>query len=97
MLFRSVPVVTRRGTSFVSRLGETIARTVGHPEWIARDDDDYVAIARDLAGDPARLAALKADLRGTLLASPFGDPKAFTRSLEAAFRQAWRRRCARQG
>lgn len=92
-LLMGVPVVTLAGDRFVSRIGEAILKTVGHPGWIARDADDYVAIAASLAGDRERLAALKGRLRGELLASPFAQPGRFTRGLEAAFREAWRRWC----
>ena len=95
-LLMGVPVVTLAGDRFVSRIGEAILRTVGHPDWIARDEDGYVAIAAALAGDRERLAALKGSLRGELLASPFADPKRFTSGLEAAFREAWRRWCRSQ-
>jgi predicted O-linked N-acetylglucosamine transferase (SPINDLY family) len=95
-LLMGVPVVTLAGDRFVSRIGEAILKTVGHPEWIARDEDDYVVLAAALAGDAERLAGLKGRLRDDLLASPFGDPKSFTRGLEAAFRDAWRRWCSGQ-
>ncbi|TAL12693.1 MAG: hypothetical protein EPO00_01520, partial [Chloroflexota bacterium] len=92
-LLMGVPVVTLTGDRFVARIGETILRTVGHPEWVARNTDDYIAIASALAGDPGRRATLRNQLRGELLSSPFGDPRSFTRGLEAAFRDAWRRWC----
>lgn len=92
-LLMGVPVVTLAGDRFVSRIGEAILKTVGHPDWIAGDEDRYVAIAAALAGDRERLAALKGTLRSELLASPFAQPRRFTRGLEAAFREAWRRWC----
>ena len=94
-LLMGVPVVALEGERFVSRFGGAILAAVGHPDWLAKDEDDYVAIAAALAGDPARLAGLKGRLRGDLLASPIArDPGRITRSIEAGFREAWRRWCA---
>lgn len=94
-LLMGVPVVALDGDRFVSRFGGAILAAVGHSGWLAKDEDDYVAIAADLAGDRARLAELKGRLRGDLLASPIAhDPGRITRSLEAGFREAWRLWCA---
>jgi len=93
-LLMGVPVVTLAGGCFAGRIGEAILAAVGHPEWIAGDEAAYVAIAAGLAADPERRRALRRRLRGELLASPLGDARAFTRGLEAAFREAWRRWCA---
>ena len=92
-LLMGVPVVTLAGDRFVARIGEAILTAVGHPEWIATDAEDYVAIAASLAGDPERLAGLRGRLRDELLASPLGNPRRFTQGLDAAFRDAWRRWC----
>ena len=92
-LLMGVPVVTLAGDRFVARIGEAILTAVGHPEWIAADAEDYVAIAASLAGDPERLAGLRGRLRDELLASPLGNPRRFTQGLDAAFRDAWRRWC----
>ncbi|MDA0704223.1 MAG: tetratricopeptide repeat protein [Proteobacteria bacterium] len=96
-LLMGVPVVTLAGDRFAARIGESILAAVGHPEWIARDEDEYVAIAAGLVQDRETRAALRRHLRGELLASPLCDARSFTRALEAAFREAWRRWCAGRG
>lgn len=93
-ILMGVPVVTLAGDRFAARIGEAILTAIGHPEWIARDEDDYVAIAARLARDTERRADLRQRLRGELLASPLADAQTLTRGLEAAFRTAWRRWCA---
>lgn len=96
-LLMGVPVVTLAGDRFAARIGAAILAALRHPEWIARDEDAYVAIAAGLAQDRAARAALRRHLRGELLASPLCDARGFTRALEAAFREAWRRWCAGHG
>ncbi len=95
-LWMGVPVLTLRGDRFISHQGETILRSVGLPQWIASDEDDYVAKAAAFAGDLPALAALRAGLRDQLLASPLCDAPRFARNLEEAFRGMWRSWCERQ-
>jgi predicted O-linked N-acetylglucosamine transferase (SPINDLY family) len=92
-LLMGVSVVTLSGSSHAHNVGRSLLHAVGLPELVARTDDEYVAIARDLALHPARLAALRSTLRERLLRSPLCDAPAFTRRLEDAYRTAWRERC----
>jgi predicted O-linked N-acetylglucosamine transferase (SPINDLY family) len=90
-----VPVVTLPGQRGVSRMGLSILSTVGLPELIAQSEEEYVKIARTLAQDLPRLAALRAGLRERMKASPFMDAPRFARHVEAAYRTMWRAWCAR--
>jgi predicted O-linked N-acetylglucosamine transferase (SPINDLY family) len=96
-LAMGVPVVTRAGAAHVSRVGVSLLTAVGHPEWVARDAEDYVRIAAELAGDVERLARVRAGLRGELLASALTDGAGFARRVEAGYREIWRAWCAGQG
>jgi len=86
-LWMGVPVITRRGAHFVSRMGASFMQAAGLPGWVAESDDDYVAIAQRMAADRPALLALKRGLRDRLLARPGWNPVAHTRALEAAFEQ----------
>ena len=90
-LWMGVPVVTLPGETFAARHSTSHLYNAGLPELVARDADEYVAIAARLAGDPGALAALRAGLRGRLAASPICDGAAYARGLEAAYRTMWRR------
>ncbi|MEM5384679.1 tetratricopeptide repeat protein [Paraburkholderia phymatum] len=83
-LWMGVPVLTRKGDRFLSHVGESILHTAGLPEWIARDNDDYVAKAVAFASDPAALADVRRGLRAQLLASPLCDARRFARNFEDA-------------
>src|SRR5262249_20272953 len=70
-IWMGVPVVTLpTGPLPFQRHGIAVLTTLGLPELIARDADDYLAIAVALARDPARLAALRASLRARMAQSP---------------------------
>jgi predicted O-linked N-acetylglucosamine transferase (SPINDLY family) len=89
-----VPVVTLCGQTVVGRAGLCQLMNLGLPELIASNPDEYVRIAVSLAGDLPRLAALRAELRPRMQASPLMDAPRFARNLEAAYRQMWVRWCA---
>jgi predicted O-linked N-acetylglucosamine transferase (SPINDLY family) len=72
-------------------MGESIAHNAGLADWIAEDDDDYVAKAITYTADLGRLAALRNKLRGQVLASPLFDAPRFARHFEAALWGMWER------
>jgi protein O-GlcNAc transferase len=94
-LWMGVPVVTRRGSTPVSRLSESILCAAGLGEWVADSDDAYVATAVARARDVAGLAALRERLRKHMRESRVGDIHSYVRAVEAAYRAAWRRWCGR--
>ena len=93
-LWMGVPIVTLPGSRPVSRQTLGFLSQLGLAELAADSDDAYVATAAALAGDLDRLAALRAGLRARMAASSLCDGARFTRGLEAAYRDMWRRWCA---
>ena len=81
-----VPVVTKKGNHFLSHLGESIAHNSGLPDWIAVDDEDYVAKAVAFASDLESLSALRRGMREQLLKTPLFDAPRFARHFEEALR-----------
>ena len=88
-LWMGVPVLTRRGDRFLSHLGELVLKTVGLPEWIAADTEDYVARAVAAANDPSSLAALRAGLRERVERSPLADAPRFANHWMTAIEHMW--------
>lgn len=89
-----VPVVTQVGTTVAGRAGWSQLNNLGLPELAASTPDEFVALATRLASDLPRLTVLRAELRGRMQRSPLMDAARFTRGVEAAFREMWRRWCA---
>ncbi|TKC89223.1 tetratricopeptide repeat protein [Trinickia terrae] len=84
-LWMGVPVLCRRGDRFLAHLCESVLRGAGLADWIASDDDDYVARAVAFARDRERLSALRGELRERVLASSLCDAPRFARMLEDEF------------
>jgi protein O-GlcNAc transferase len=88
-LWMGVPVITLAGDRHAARVGVSLLHAVGHPEWIAQSDAEYVAHAVALAADPARLAAIRATLRTEMSRSPLLDHASQAGHFGAALRQIW--------
>ncbi|MBM3547113.1 MAG: hypothetical protein FJX54_09170 [Alphaproteobacteria bacterium] len=92
-LWMGVPVVTLAGERWLGRMGIGTLAPIGLGNLAARDEDGYVAVARALASDLDALAQLRAGLRRRVQTSPLVDADAYARSVEQAFRAAWREWC----
>jgi len=92
-LWMGVPVLTVPGPRPASRSAASILMTVGLPEWIASTPGDYVQRAMEFSREPKLLSSLRVSLRERTRASPLMDEVRFTRDLELAYREMWRRWC----
>ncbi len=93
-LYLGLPFITLADRPSVGRIGSMILHGAGHPEWIAYSEEDYIEKTIALASDLPRLAAIRANLRTELEASVWRDEVGFTRRVEQAYREMWRRWCA---
>ncbi len=93
-LWMGVPVVTLAGDRHMSLVGASLLTAAGHPEWIARDWEDYARIAARLAGDPVQRARLRTGLREDLRRGPLLDHANQATRFGAALRCCWTKWCA---
>ena len=87
-LWMHIPVVTLAGRFGFARSSASILSCVERKEWIANDEEQYVAIATGLARDRASLVHSRMSLRDKVLASPLVDAPRFARAFEHALVQA---------
>lgn len=83
-LWMGLPVVTLVGQTYAARVAASLLTAAGLPELITRDPGEYQTLAIALAGDPARVKALKDKLAAARSAPLFDTPR-FTQHLEAAY------------
>ena len=88
-LWMGVPLITLAGDSLISRQGVGVLTNAGLPEWIADDEESYLAKAIIFASDLDKLAKLRASLRSQVLASPLFDAPRFARNFENALLEMW--------
>lgn len=88
-LWMGVPVVTLPGALFSSRHSLTHLMNVGLSCCVASSQEDYIAIACNLASDVKNLVQLRSGLRGMMADSPVCDGFGFTEHLQKAFRKMW--------
>jgi len=94
-LYMGLPFVTLAGRPSVGRIGSAILEGVGHPEWIAQTEEEYVDKVVALAADLPALARQRATLRQQMKDSRLMDEEGFARNVEQAYAhmfQLWERR-----
>ncbi len=80
-----LPMVTRVGRAFASRMAASLLTAVGLTELITATADAYEDMAVALATDPASLAAMRRRLQRNLPKCKLFDTAGTTRALEAAY------------
>jgi predicted O-linked N-acetylglucosamine transferase (SPINDLY family) len=96
-LYMGLPFVSLAGVPSMGTLGASVLSAVGHPEWIARSEAEYVDKLVALASDLPRLAQTRRTLRAQMQASALMDETGFARDVEDAYAQMFARWCASQG
>jgi predicted O-linked N-acetylglucosamine transferase (SPINDLY family) len=84
-LWMGVPVVTLAGDRWATRGGASLLQGMGHPEWVAVTEEDYVDKVLSLAADPALRQRLRTTQRQAMAESPLCDAKGLARALEDAY------------
>jgi predicted O-linked N-acetylglucosamine transferase (SPINDLY family) len=84
-LWAGVPVLTRSGETFASRVAASLLHAIDLPELIATTSAEYERLAIELALHPERLRHLRERLARNRLTAPLFDSAAFTRHIEAAY------------
>lgn len=95
-LYMGLPFVSLAGVPSMGTLGASVLSAVGHPEWIAHSEAEYVDKLVALASDLPTLAEVRRSLRGQMQASALMDEAGFARDVEDAYRQMFAKWCATQ-
>ncbi len=88
-LWAGVPLVTRTGDTFASRVAASILHAAGVPELVTESLGQAHEVAVSLARDGQRLAALKRRLLDAHATCPLFDSARFTRNLERLYARMW--------
>lgn len=88
-LWMGIPVVALHGDRHCARMSASLLTQIGATEWIARNDEEFVAIAARLAEQGRRTAASSHALRARFAASSLASGRDVILQLETALCQAW--------
>ncbi len=84
-LWTGLPVLTLMGSSFASRVAASLLNAIGLSELITNTQEEYEALAIELALNPMKLTDIKLKLAKNRLTTPLFDTPLFTKNLEAAY------------
>jgi len=91
-LWAGLPVVTCMGKSFSSRVAGSILNTLGMPELVTENWEDFVHLAVEIATTPGRCQQLKTKLAEKRVESALYNSERYTLNLERLFLEMHRRR-----
>lgn len=89
VLWMGVPVLTRAGQTYISRMAASLLTHVGLPDLITETLPDYERLAITLGREPARVASYRRYLREHGRQSALFDMPRFTRDLEDTLAGLW--------
>jgi predicted O-linked N-acetylglucosamine transferase (SPINDLY family) len=84
-LWAGLPILTLMGQSFASRVAASLLNAIGLPELITNTQEEYEALAIELAMNPEKLAAIKLRLAKNRQTTSLFDSPLFAKNLEAAY------------
>ena len=90
-IWAGVPVITRTGRHFISRVSTSILTGIGLPELITSNYEGYKELATHLAQNPDQLALIRHKIETNRSTKPLFDTPRFTRNLEKAFIEMMKR------
>jgi len=93
-LHMGVPVVTKLGKTVSGRVGAAILTSIGLTEFVASNEDDYVAVAIRWARNPEDLSVLRHDMQERIANTDSGNTVRYCRKVEALYRTFWQNYCS---
>ena len=85
-----VPLLTKKGNNFYSRIGTSINKNLDMEDWIANNEKDYILKAISKTSDLEKLLQIKKKLRNKFLKSPLSDAKQFAKNFENCLNLMWK-------
>jgi predicted O-linked N-acetylglucosamine transferase (SPINDLY family) len=84
-LWAGLPLMTCEGEAFASRMASSLLSAIDLPELVTTTQEEYEALAVELATHPEQLRAIRQKLEDNRLSTPLFDTKLFTRNIEQAY------------
>ena len=88
-LWAGLPLITKKGEQFIARCAASMLNAIGLPELIVKTEDDYEALALELATNRPLLTSITEKLAKNKMPTPLFDTDTYTQNLEKAFEKAY--------
>tara|TARA_B100000768_G_scaffold56888_1_gene55302 strand:+ start:682 stop:2736 length:2055 start_codon:yes stop_codon:yes gene_type:complete len=88
-LWAGLPVITKVGKGFASRVAASLLNAVGLQELITSSEAQYENLILNLTKNPDNLTQIKQKLKQNLLSQPLFDTEKYTSHLEEAYKKVY--------
>ena len=88
-LWGGLPVITKQGQQFSSRVASSLLMACGLSELITNNEEDYENLIIELIEKPEKIHKIKQKLSKNILKEPLFDTKRYTRNFENGLRGAY--------
>lgn len=88
-LWAGLPVVTKLGNSFASRVGGSLLNAIGLPELVTENKKDYECLILNLATKPSMLNNIKEKLASNRSTHSLFNTEQYTKQLENSYQKAY--------
>ena len=88
-LWMGVPIVTKEGKSYTSRMASSLLYSIGLPELITTSNEEYMKLAIELATNKNKLNFIKLKLKENRLQKPLFNTEMFTRNFEEGLKKIY--------
>lgn len=88
-LWAGIPVITKIGNSFASRVAASILKAVDLPELVVKNENEYENLILEIANSPKKLFKIKEKLFANRLSKPLFDSEMYIGHLEDAYKQVY--------
>ena len=85
-LWAGLPVVTRIGKSFASRVSASLLNAIDLPELITHSEKEFENLALDFANDKNKLDKVKIKLEKNKISKSLFDTKLYTKNIESSYK-----------
>ena len=90
-LWAGLPVVTRIGNSFASRVSASLLNAIGLSELITHSEKEFENLALELANDKYKLEKLKIKLEKNKISKSLFNTEIYTKNIESSYRTIYNR------
>ena len=88
-LWSGLPVITRIGQSFASRVSASLLSAIGLPELITKSAEEYENLIFELSTNLQKLDEIKNKLKENITTKPLFNTELFTKNIELAYKTVY--------